>query len=112
MAEEVYPAEAKGLSDRLGLGDIALDGPESGIGRLGGGTGAQLVKGDDAVSFVDQAGMGVAKIVAGKSGTAVEAEDDIVTLAELVGHHRVSVDGHLMPGLRLDLTPHHSDPQS
>ena len=54
MAEEMDPAQLQRLANRFGFGDIARDGPKFLIRRAVGSAGAELVKGDNAVTLVDQ----------------------------------------------------------
>ncbi len=106
MAEQVHLAEPQRLADRLGLLDIAPDGPQRGIVRPVGSACSELVEGDDAVAFLRKTAVRFPQIIAGKPGPAVETEYRLVAAAEAVGDHLEAVDLDLVARVRLHFMPH------
>src|SRR5262245_6322884 len=107
----MHATETQYLAHRLDFGDIALDGPELGVRWPIGGATAELIERDHAVAVIDQAGMGLAQIVARQAWPAVEAENRLVALAEAVSDDLEPVDLDFAPLVRRQLTPHaHSPP--
>ena len=67
----------------LGLAHMALERPVGGIIRPVGGAAVELVEGHDAEALVDEAGMGLAQIIAGKPRPAIDQEQHVGPVPKL-----------------------------
>jgi acyl-coenzyme A thioesterase PaaI-like protein len=65
-----------------------------------------LIERNDAVAFVDEAGMRLAKIIAGKARATVETKDRFAAASETVDGNAIAIDLDVKTLVRLHLAPH------
>ena len=106
VPQQMHLTEPQRLADGLHFTHIARHRPQAGVIRPVGLSGPQLVKGDHPIAVLFQAGVGFAQIVAGQPRPAVEAENGLIAVAELIGHDVIPIHRNVMALIGRTFAPH------